>query len=90
MKKLNIIQKFYYRTKIFFSNLFRWGSCGSDISDTIQRLYKKGHYAELHEFDRICKNQNIDPVKFLKCDHINIVGNINGDKKYIDEYNKEI
>ena len=67
MKKLNIIQKIYYRTKIFFTNLFRWGSCGSDISDIIQRLYKKGHYAELHEFYSTCKNQNIDPIKFLKC-----------------------
>ena len=83
MKKLNIIQKIYYRTKIFFSNLFRWGSCGSDVSDIIQRLYKKGHYAELNEFYSICKDQNIDPVKFLKCDHINLKDNVDGDREYL-------
>ena len=89
MKKLNFFKKCYIKTKIYLWELFIKNR-GNLLDNTLVRLNKKALMTEASELNSFCKKSNIDPIKFIKCDHIKIDGNIDGDRKYIDENKKEI
>lgn len=89
MKKLNFFKRFYIKTKIYLWELFVKNR-GNLLDNTLERLNKNALMTESSELSSFCKKSNIDPIKFIKCDHIKIDGNIDGDRKYIDENKKEI
>lgn len=87
MKEPNFFKKCYVKTKIFFWKLFTKNR-GSVLDNTLVRLNRNALMSEASELSSFCKESNMDPIKFIKCDHININGGINGNREYIDIENK--
>ena len=89
MKEPNFLKKCYIKTKIYLWELFIKNR-GNLLDNTLIRLNKKALMTEASELNDFCKESNIDPIKFIKCDHINLKDNIDGDREYVDVENKEI